>query len=129
MKTVTPPGAAQPRYARCLEQRVRADQVGANKSIRPGNRTIHVALRCKMHDGVDGVIRHHFGDQGGITDIAFNKVDGTCCFQGLKAVAIAGIGQRIQHHQRILRMLDNPVINKVHADKPCPTRYQQRSRH
>ncbi len=108
---------------------MRADQVGANKSIRPRNRTIHVALRGKMHDGVDGVIRHDFGDQGGITDIALNKVDGASCFQGLQAVAIAGIGQRIQHHQRILRVLGNPVINKVHTDKPCPTRYQQRPRH
>jgi hypothetical protein len=43
----------QPQLARGLEERVRADDVGGDERIRPGDRAVDMALRREVDDGAD----------------------------------------------------------------------------
>ncbi len=108
---------------------MRALKIGSDKGIRPGNRPVNVTLRGKMDDGAHLVCGYHALNQRGVADIAFDKLDTARLFQGRKTGPIAGVGERIQHHQCVAGMRLCPVVNKVHSDKARATRHHQRLRH
>ena len=70
-------------------------EIGANKRIGPRNGAINVALCCKVHNSVCGVVSHNPRDQVGVTDITLGKVDAAGLLQGFETETITRIGQRI----------------------------------
>ena len=100
-------------------------EIGANKRIGPRNGAINVALCCKVHNSVCGVVSHNPRDQVGVTDITLGKVNAAGLLQRFKAETITRIGQRIQHHHCVVRVGVGPVVDEVHADESCSARDHQ----
>ena len=67
------PAARQPHAARGLQKAVGAEDVGVDEGVRPGDRTVNMALGGKMHDGGDVALAQQLFDQRGVADVAHHQ--------------------------------------------------------
>ncbi len=107
----------QPDRTRSLKQAMGANNIGLDKGIRPGDRAVNMRLGSKMHQGINPLLAQQQFDQLAIADIALHKTEVRVTHQRTQSFDIAGIGQGIQHHDAVCRMVGQPVVDKVSPDK------------
>ena len=117
--------AAQPVLPRRLEQTVGTHNIGFDKSVGAGDGPVHMALRGEMHQGIHGVLPQQREYLRIIADIGMREVKSGGAFQPGEIRAIAGVGERIQRHNAVIRMALAPVVDKVGADKAGGAGHQQ----
>jgi hypothetical protein len=103
--------------ARGLEQREGADDVGLHERARAGDRAIDVGLGGEVHDGVDAVLGQHPIDQRAVADVAVDERAPRRVRQVAQVLAAAGVGQRVEHHQRGLGARGLQLTDEVGADE------------
>jgi hypothetical protein len=107
----------QPHFTRRLQQRVGADDIGFDKRIRAGNRAIHMALRGKVHHGIDTVLAQRLQYPLVIANVRVHETEVRVVLQRSKVGAVAGIGECVVRHHLVVGMLLHPIVHKVGADK------------
>ncbi len=112
----------EPCRLRGLQQAVRADDVGHHERIRTGDRAIDMALGGEMDDRVDRMIGNDAADQLGIADVADDELD---LGDVIEVGAIARIGERIEHHDLVVRRDAAPVMHEVRPNKTRAARDDQ----
>ena len=81
---------------------MRADDIGVDEGIRAVDRTIDMALRGEVHDRVDRAFVQQPAREIEVTDVALHQFD---VRHPLETRGIAGIGQRIEHCDVVVRMV------------------------
>ena len=82
-----------------------------------------------MHNGVNRVVSHHFGNQRCIADISGDKLNSPAFLERCQTGAVARVREGIQYDNVILRVAIRPVVNEVRTNKPRTTGNNQRSSH
>ena len=83
-----------------------------------------MGLGCEVNNGVEVFFGEQAIEQGAIADISLYKPKTLVIFPGGEVLPISRIGQGIEHHNAIAGILRTPIVNKITADKPCPTRHE-----
>jgi hypothetical protein len=96
-----------------LEDRVRADQVGADERLRVVERVVHVGLGREVHDGV--ALGDELVHEVGVADVAVHELD--LVGDRLQALLVAGVGQGVQHDHLELGVVAHRVMDEVRADE------------
>ena len=91
--------------------------IGLDECVRALDGAVHVGFRRKMNNGVDVVGRQQRFHQGLIQDVAVEKFDIGGGFGLTQVGPDTRIGQRIQNNDPVVRMMVQPVVDKVGADK------------
>ena len=97
-----------------LEDRVGADQVGLDERLGVVQRVVDVRLGREVHDGV--ALRDELVDQRAVADVAVHELD--LVLDRLQALAVAGVGERVQHDHLVLGVVAHRVVDEVRADEP-----------
>jgi len=71
----------------------------------------------QVHDAVEAPGPEQLLDQTDIADVAMNEHEGRVGGEAIETGAIAGISERIEHHDHVARMPLPPEADKVRADK------------
>src|SRR6185369_7334340 len=87
------------------------------KQLRLKDTSINVAFGGKMDHCVDSL--HGLGYLGTVGDIAFYKLN--FLQNWLQIFNIASKSQSVNNPNFVIRMSLNPVVDKIGANKPCPT--------
>ena len=107
-----------PQRLRRFEQRMGADDVGADEVIGTQDRAIHVRLRGEMHQGVDAMLLEQLRAPVDSSQMSpFTKTIPRILVQAREVVDVAGIGECIEHHHPPLPGLRQPVAHEVRADE------------
>ncbi len=110
-------GTFHPVIAGGVQQRERSDQVGFDKSARPGNRIVDMAFGGKVNHAADIVCFKQPINRSGITNITLHKLVVRRFFAFFQIVQIAGISQFVQIDYQIIRIFFRQIRHKVCPDK------------
>jgi hypothetical protein len=75
-----------------------------------------------VDDHIDAI--HRFLDCVHVTNIAMNKRM-TCSIDTIEVPRITGIGKRVQIGDLVIRMIGEPIPNKVRSDESGASGYEQ----
>ena len=78
-----------------------------------------------MNDSVDVFFGQQAGDGWRVADVAMHESKPRVLYRVRKAREIAGIGQRIEYDDAVVRVLRQPVVDEVCADEAGTARYEQ----
>jgi hypothetical protein len=115
----------QPHAARRAQQHMSPDDVGLDESVGAENRAIDMGLRGKVHDRVDALLPQQLLDERTVGDVAVDEAKGRLIIGHAQAGEIACIGERIEHHHTLLRMLLQPVVDEVATDESGSAGHKQ----
>ena len=96
-----------------LEDRVRADQVRLDERLRVVQRVVHVRLGREVHDHV--ALADQAVDERRVADVAVHELD--LVLDRLQALAVARVGQGVEHDHLVLRVVAHRVVDEVRADE------------
>ena len=102
--------------ARRLEQRERAQHVGAHEIARPVDAAIDMALGGEVHDGARPVLGEQPVEQRPVADVTLHEHMPRVAAQRIEVVQVAGVGQRVEVDDGLVARCE-PVENEVAADE------------
>ena len=108
-----------------LEQGVRAHDIGLDKGIRPGDRTVDVAFGGEVHQGIDAIFTQGGQHRLVIADVRVHEVEAGFRLQRRQVGAVASVGQGIQRNQGVTGVSGVPVVHEVGANKAGGAGHQQ----
>src|SRR5215472_2890100 len=118
-------GVPAPGGARCLEQRLSAEHVGAQELRRVLERAVDVRLGGEVHDRPERLFTEQRGDALALADVTAHETDPAGVDEPGDAREIAGVGEGIEHHHAVAGMRRAPVVAEVRADEPGPAGDEQ----
>ena len=74
-----------------------------------------------MHDGVEALIAQQPFDEPRIANVTLDETQIGVILHGIQIGEVASIGERIEHYQLLARVLLEPVMNEIGADKSGAT--------
>ncbi len=86
-----------------MKKRRRTEDIGADEGQGVHDRAVHMAFRGQMDHGVEVVLRKELLELGVIRNISFFEVIIRSVFDVFEVGQVAGIGQRIQVDDAIVR--------------------------
>lgn len=105
-----------PSQARRFEQALRAEHVTGDENIRIAERAVDVGLSSKMGDSTEVKIFQQLTRQVSIENIGMDKLHaggvGT-----VEVGAVAGVGQRIEHDDKVVVGEAQPVVYKMRTQE------------
>ena len=100
-----------------VQKHLSAHHIGLYKNAGVRNRPVHMGLGGEVHHNIKLLLLKQIHDKGTVRDISFHKVIIWPVCHGRKRFQIARIGQKVQIHNLILRILIHHMVNKIAADK------------
>ncbi len=116
--------ARLPGGARRLQQHKGAVDVGLDEGARPVYGAVDVALGGQVHDHVGCEGREQGADGPGIADVDLLEGEPRVVGDGCEVVAIAGIGQLVQHADAMVARLDQMAHDR-RSDKAGPAGHDE----
>ena len=98
-----------------IQKNLGTDNIGQNKNLGAADWPIHVTLGGKIDHHVDPF--HQLVNQGGIANVASNKLVVGQALEILGRRKITGVGKLVEISYFVLRVLAKVVTDEVHANK------------
>ena len=116
-------GQRRPEGTRFFQQTKGAHHIGLYKLAGAMDRTIHMALRRKVHNGLGLMLLEQCGNDGSVANIGLGKRMSFVVGNAGEITEIARVGERIDVKQG-RALAGQPVQHKISTDKPRPTSNQ-----
>jgi hypothetical protein len=78
-----------------FQQRVCSKNIGADESVRPGDRAIDMALGSQVHHRIGGMLCKHLFHTAAVADVGLNESIARPLADGFERVQVGGIGQLV----------------------------------
>jgi hypothetical protein len=111
-----------------LKQSMGAHDVGVYKGIRAVDRAVDVGFGCKVDYGIDLFALQQIYYEVVIPDISMYKTKPGMIFHRGKVAFVSRIGQGIEHYYLVIRIVLDPVMYKIGANKTGTTGNEERVR-
>src|SRR5690606_10389542 len=92
--------------------------------VRTRNRAVHVRLGREMNNRVDRIALEQGLEQARITDVAMHEDTPFAVYARSDVFPVAGVGQRIQHHNAGGRPTLARKVDEITADETSAPRHQ-----
>src|SRR5262249_30504943 len=89
---------------RAVQERVRANDIGAHKSVGRDDRTVDVAFSGEMYHKVEGVMVKQRLEQRGVADVAMDELEMRMTLHGVEIGTVSRVSERIEHDDQIVWM-------------------------
>jgi len=76
-----------------------------------------MAFSREMHHQIEVVATKQRLNQPGVADVAMNELEVFISLHCIEIGPVAGIGERVEHDDQIVRIQPTPIQNEVGADK------------
>ncbi len=104
---------------------MRAEHVGLQKGIGTGDGSVHVRFGGKVHQPGYRMLSQQAFNQSWGSNVTLDELEPRIGKSRSQTGEVPRVGQRIQHDDRVVRMLLQPVMGKVGADETRATRDQE----
>ena len=101
----------------CVEQHLRAHDVGLQENGRVLNRAVNMALRCKVYDNLRLLLLKNAVNRFAVSNIRLDKLEMRIVHHRRKRLHVTCIGQRVHTQNIVLRVLFEHKMHKVAANK------------
>ena len=115
----------QPYVPGGFEHGIRADDIGIDECPWPGDRTVDVRFGGEVHDRIDRFLTQQLRGQCGVTDIALDEAETWRLKDRVQTRQVPGVRERIEDDDGIVRVLFDPVLHEIRADKSCASGDEQ----
>ena len=105
---------SRPGLAGRLQHGEGAHDVGLDKGCGAGDAAVHMALRGQMEDPGDLVLLDEVPRQFQVLDVAHHELDAV---DAINLGPVRGIGQLVQYHDAVARVVAVPAVDQVAADE------------
>ena len=101
----------------CVEQHLRAHDVGLQENGRVLNRAVNMALRCKVDNDFRLLLPKNAVNRFAVSNIRLDKFEMRIVHHRRKRLHVACIGQRVHTQNIVLRVFFEHKMHKVAANK------------
>ena len=108
----------------CVTQHLGAESVRPHEQPGVKDRETVVGLRGEVHHHIHAVFLDRLHHSRAVADVGFEKGDPILNIRQIRA--IPGIGQQVDRHDLVVRVMLDPMPNKVRADEPGGAGHKER---